>query len=459
MRSLFALSLLAMPLAFAATPENFAVLLPIETKGESAAWQIELNEDVYRWSNDPGLRDLLVFNAEGRAVPMATWRVLAANTVREQTIDVVTLALPNLPQTQDRDDLRMLVQRNADGVLQRIETGSPARESRSDEPRDWLIDLGRQQQAIDTLDLRWKSPTTGVIARFTIEASDDLQSWRNLRAEAAVVLLDQEGSRVERRDISLPATRAQYLRLRRLDLGPALLELSAQARRTERERRVEAAQWIKASVEPEPGLNGTRYLVQLPAALPVELLRIDLGSDNALAPMTLSAPAAGKSAKPQWNELARLVAFRLRQGTTVIDNGDIKLANSSRQKQFRLESRTPLAQTPKLEFGYHAQRMIFLADGAGPYLLAVGSALEQRIDAPLDIALSGLRSELGADWQPPIAAVGVAQKSAGERALEPAEKAIPWQRWLLWLILIGGAGVVAMIALSLLRGSRQSGDK
>src|SRR5690606_10994019 len=194
------------------------------------------------------------------------------------------------------------------------------------------------------------------------EASDDLQSWRNVRGEAAVVLLDQEGSRVERRDISLPATRAQYLRLRRLDLGPALLEVSVQARRTERESSVETAQWIKASVEPEANSNGTRYLVQLPAALPVELLRIDLGSDNALAPITLSAPATGKSTKPQWNELGKLVAFRLRQGTTVIDNGDIKLANSGRQQQFRLESRTPLAQAPTLEFGYYAQRMIFLAD-------------------------------------------------------------------------------------------------
>lgn len=451
--------LLAMPLSFAATPQDFAALLPIEIKGESAAWQIELNEDVYRWSNDPDLRDLLVFNAAGRAVPMATWRVAAADKVREQSRDVITLALPNLPQTQDRDDLRLLVQRNADGVLQRIETGSATRQSNSDEPRDWLIDLGSHKQPVDTLDLRWTTPATGVIARFAIDASEDLQSWRTLRNDAAVVLLDQDGNRVERRDINLPPTRAQYLRLRRLDSGPALLELRAQARRTERESEVLAAQWIKASVEAEAGSNGTRYLAQLPAALPVELLRLDLGNDNALASVTLSSPARGKSGKPQWNELARFVAFRLRQGSVLIDHGEISLASSPRQKQFMLESRTPLAQAPALEFGYHAQRMIFLADGAGPYQLAVGSAREQRTDAPLELALSGLRSEFGANWQPPEVVLGTARQSAGVSALTPAAAEIHWQRWLLWILLIGGAGTVAAIALSLLRGKRQGGDE
>jgi hypothetical protein len=31
---------------------------------------------------------------------------------------------------------------------------------------------------------------------------------------------------------------------------------------------------------------------------------------------------------------------------------------------------------------------------------------------------------------------------------------LPWRRWLLWAILVGGAGLIATLALSLLRGAK-----
>ena len=60
--------------ALANTPADYAARIPIQADNSSAAWQITLSEEVYRWSQDDRLRDVAVFNAEGRPVPLARWQ-------------------------------------------------------------------------------------------------------------------------------------------------------------------------------------------------------------------------------------------------------------------------------------------------------------------------------------------------------------------------------------------------
>jgi hypothetical protein len=450
--------LCAMPAAFATTPQDYATVLPIETHGDSAAWQIELNPAVYAWTQDAALRDIAVFNAAGQPVPLAAWQVATADSVREQRGAVPVLALPATTAARGDTDLRLLVERDADGRLKRIETADTAAPPNATGTRDWLIDLGAFKQGIDAISLRWTTPASGVIARFAVDASDDLQTWRNLRSDAAIVLLDQDGTRVERREITLDLARGNYLRLRRLDPGADLVGLGVEAHQTQREAGARAPlQWLNADRQETLGganTTGTRFFYTLPAALPVEALRIELANDNALAQITLSALISGNAAKPSWDERARFVAFRLRQGDALIDSGDIAISSGSRQREFRLESRTPLAQAPRLAFGYRPDRLVFLAEGAGPYLLTVGSARERRADYPLGAAIVSLRGQFGEQWQPPLATLGSARESAGASALAAIPQPYAWRRWLLWGVLVGGAALVAGIALSLLRGKR-----
>jgi len=96
---------------------------------------------------------------------------------------------------------------------------------------------------------------------------------------------------------------------------------------------------------------------------------------------------------------------------------------------------------------------VFLAEGAGPWTLAVGSRSAHRPDYPLDAALASLRANLGRDWQPPRATIGAARISAGEAALLPPLRPTPWRQWLLWAVLVLGAALVGVFTLGLLRGS------
>ena len=443
----------ALRVASANAPSDYAYVFPIDTTKASAdadnsAWRVELTPEVYRWVQDGTLHDIEIFNAAGQPVPLARITVEAAATEREHSTALPALSLPALPSAS-ASDLRLVIDRDSDGRLRRIDAGeqSPAKAS----ARDWLLDASGFDHPIDSLVLSWSGPAAGVVARFAIETSDDLQGWRST-GTATVLALEQQGARLERRDVTL-GVRAKYLRLHRLDDGVELVGLGALARSIERGRATPARAWMIADAvttsdraePPPPGI--TRFDYVLASALPVDTARVELANDNALAPITLLARASGRS----WNSLAQLTVFRLRQGDETTRNGDIDIRRGERLREFRIESRTPLANAPTLTLSYRPDSFVFLAEGDGPYSLAVGSVRARRADYPIDAALASLRATLGKDWQPPVAVIGAARASGGDAALQAPPAPLPWRRWVLWAILIGGALLVAGFALTLLR--------
>lgn len=446
--------------AAARSPADYAYVFPIETAAStgdkaSNAWRVELTPEVYRWVQDAGLRDIEIFNAEQHPVAFAQIAVEPIATAREQTTPLPALELPATPKTAATSDLRLVIDRDADGRLRRIDAGEAAPASAT--TRDWLLDASGLERAIDSLVLSWTEPTSGIVARFAVDASDDLQSWRGA-GNATVLMLEQQGARLERRDIALGGVHAKYLRLRRLDDGVALVGLHAEARSVERGRSAPARMWIVADPRqasgdaPVPAV-AARFDYALPAALPIDTARIELESDNALAPVTLFARKTDANSTP-WTHVASLTAFRLRQGDEPLRNGDIAVRDTTRLREFRIESTTTVAERPRLTLAYRPDSLVFLAEGKGPYLLAAGSAEARHADYPIDAALASLRATLGKDWQPPLATLGAAKASGGDAALHAPPPPLPWRRWLLWAILVGGAGLIATLALSLLRGAK-----
>jgi hypothetical protein len=443
--------------ARANSPADYAYVFPIATaatpgNSASSAWRVELTPEVYRWTQDSALRDLEIFNADGRPVPFARIAVEPVATAREQNADLPTLELPVSAKPGAASDLRLVIDRDADGRLRRIDAGEATQAAAP--TRDWLIDASAFDRAIDSLALSWREPASGVVARFTIDASDDLQIWRNA-GHATVLALEQQGARLERRDIALGGVRAKYLRLHRLDDGAVLQGVRVRARSIERGRAVPTRVWIGADLVP-PGADavppGTaRFDYSLPAALPIDSARIELSNDNALAPISLFARTSDAS---PWLRIAGLTAFRLREGDETLRNGDVDVQSAQRLSGFRIESTTTIAAPPRVMLGYRPDSLVFLAEGNGPYVLAAGSVRARHADYPIDAALATLRATLGKDWQPPVATLGPARASAGETALHSPAPPLPWRRWLLWAILAGGALLIAGLSLSLLRGEK-----
>jgi hypothetical protein len=443
--------------AFANAPSDYAYVFPIEAKttGDASAWRIELTPEVYRYVQDASLRDVEIFNADGKPVPMARIAVEAAATLHEERAALALLELP-ATTTAASSDLRLVIDRDADGRLRRIDAGEGARDAKPS--RDWLVDASAFDRAIETLTLAWREPASGVVARFAVDASDDFEHWRDI-ATGTVLALEQSGAKLERRDIALGGVKAKYLRLRRLDDGVAIAGLGVDARSIERGRAAPARVWIEASptasqTDANAPLKGARYDYALTAPLPVETARIELRNDNALAEIQLLARATEAESAP-WQHVARLTAFRLRQGDEPLRNGDVDLTAARRVRDFRIESATTIAEAPKLSLAYRPDAFVFLAEGSAPFVLAAGSVGARRPDYPVEPALASLRASLGKDWQPPLVSLGASKASAGDAALRAPPPPLPWRRWLLWGVLMAGAALIAALSLSLLRGAKR----
>lgn len=441
-------------IAAAATPADYAYTFPVATgaAATSSAWRVELTPEVYAWVQDDALRDIEIFNAAGQPVPLARLTAAATTTTQELEFPVPVLALPPATAAAPAGDLRLVIDRDAEGRLRRIDAGEQTAAAPA-HARDWLLDTSGIEPAIERIQLDWTTPASGIVARFSIEAGDDLQSWRNV-GNATVLALEQDGARLERRELALGRVRTKYLRLHRLDDGAELGGLRARARTLERSSATPARAWVRADTTAAGHAQGgtARFDYRLPAALPIDRARIELAGDNTLAPLVLSARISG-SARADWHELARVTAFRLHQDEDTLQNDTLDLRSAGRVRELRVEASTPLAAAPQLTLGYAPDVFVFLAEGSGPYTLAAGSLRARHAEYPVDAALASLRAKFGRDWQPPPATLGAAVRSGGATALRAPAPPLPWRSWILWAVLVAGAALVGAFAISLLRGA------
>ena len=452
-----------------AAVSNYAYAWPLYTDGDSAAWQVELTPEVYAAIGTQDLRDVEVVNAAGAAVPIALYRAPAGAAEHEHHAELPLFALPAAPAQAGADVIQLHFERGADGKLRRLDAdvGAATPLPDSADAGDVLLDASSLHEPLTTLRLDWSGDAS---AQFAIAASDDLQHWRTVPGEAAVLRLSQGGNVLERHEIALAAVRANYLRLHRTDTGAPLRNLRAGARSVSYSTpELPARQWLAATLDGSDTHHVERsavagdgslpiaYRYHLPAALSVSAVKLELADDNSVVAGAVLGNSALAGTQPQWSSRSSFVAFRLRQGDAIASNDEFPIAAGTRMREWRVELATPLEHAPLLSIAYRPDRFVFLASGAGPYRLVAGSARARRGEYPVDAALASLRTKLGNDWQPPLTRLGAREVSAGEPALANAP-AVPaqdrWRTWLLWAVLVAAAAVVGGLALSLLRAPK-----
>jgi hypothetical protein len=454
--SILAICILCTHGAAAATADNYAYAWPLQTNGDSAAWQVDLTPEVYATIRDANLRDIEVVNAAGESVPMAP-RAAQMGTAALRDVELPLFVLP-VPAGSGahEDSLHLLIERDADGRLRRLDTNSGAANTAPPQG-DLILDASALAQPIDSLWLYWNDDGSATTAQFSVSGSDDLQQWRVLNGSANVLAMQQNGNSLSRRQIALNGARAKYLRLHRLDTGVAMPGLRVRARLLGAANLIQPARvWVDARVLPTPAddrRSPPGFDYELPAPLAVEALRLELVGDNSLARVRVRSRVHAGDDANAWQTRAEFTAFRLRQDDSVIDNDESAVATNGRAQQWRVDPATPLSAAPTLRVAFRPDRFVFLAQGNGPYRLVAGSARAQRGDYPVDAALAQLRSKLGNDWQPPLAALGAKAELQGTAAytMAPVEVHRDWKTWSLWAVLVGAAVLIGGMALSLLR--------
>ncbi len=427
----------------AATPADYASQWTLATD-KADAYAVTLDSDIYRQVTRTDLADLAAFNADGeelafgplpsaRQAPPSAWREAAWFALSKQDSTAANAG-----------DLQMHVSRAADGSLAVDTTLSGAAQAAArNGVDDLLIDVRAKDRSIDALAFDFASDAPDFSAQIGVEASDDLQHWHGMVADAPLAQLRQNGQTLLRRTVEFNAEAATYLRIH----ASALLPLRSVQLRLRDVGSEPARVGLNATLV---GRDGRAFVYGLPALVGVERLAIALADDNAVAHFTVSAREPGET---QWREIGGYTAFRLRGAGIALDAEPMDVA-AVRAREWRIQPDADLAKAPQLRLDYQPETWVLFTHGRAPYVIVAGSKRAQRGTFAIDALVGQLRAHYGEQWRPPTIGHAQMRASAGAAALNGWD-ATQRRTWLLWGVLLLGAGAVVAMVVGLLRSPPQ----
>jgi len=429
-----ALSWLVLTTAYAQTPADFASRQPLATSGDKAFYRLELPDSVYDGAGRPDLGDLRVFNADGAPVPYAFMpqpAPIVAGTPR-RSLAFFPLTVDT---TANAGDVTINVRRDAKGtaVDVRARDGTPRSGARV---VAYLIDTGEDTAPLAALTLPM-SDGVAVNARVRLDASDDLDHWRGIVADAPLLSLEYDGRRLTRDRIEFPPLRARYLRLTWLTAAAPLL---AAVQGDIGDRVVERPRRMRKVAGTPDGDNGFVF---------------DLGEVNTVAPV---AWAVRTDARNPWHPVGSSIVYRLRQDAGEIVNDDFASSPLfARYVRAGIDPRAGVGATPPtLVAKFYPFEIVFAARGAAPFALAYGS----RSVAPVALPIGTLVPGYAAGKALPDN-VGDATLAASPSAVNRSALRAPLdvKRFVLWGSLVAAALLLGYMALRLAREMRTGGDE
>ena len=423
-------------------PSDFASVTPLTLNGEGPWYRLELPLAVQLNARQSTLNDVRVFNTDGQAQPYALTLGEPEHEANQTPVEVKRFALYNSDDAKDAEP-KIRVERSAGGTLVEV---LPQGEIEAGEEilRGWLLDTSAIKAPLDQLVLDWSTEQEG-FQRFSIEASDDLQHWRRW-GEGQVARLSFADEVIEQRVVTLPGRTARYLRL--LWSNPQSAPTLTSAQLVSTRPGVQPLSWsppLAGRVE-KPGV----YVWQLPVALPLERMRVEITQPNSLAPATLYGRRDNTAA---WQVVDEGLLYRLTQNGQEVLQDELKLpGNVVQQLKLEVDERGGGLgkEAPKLSFAVRATQLVFLARGAAPYSLAIGNSTVQSADLPLSTLVPGVTPEK-------LAALGSAQLTTTPAAVVapagPVDAGPDWKRIGLWAILVLGVIFLGWMAIGTLRAS------
>ena len=362
---------------------EFGRLYPLSEVRENSLNRIIISPEMYLEAQRPDLSDLTVFNQDGRPTPVLLVRPEKA--VRPKpgwTIEVPFYSLRG--DSQGSAPEQGLSYRAEGGSLElTLKTGPAVAADGSPPARVLVIDASRpatvRPEQSELLVYWTPGSDAGQARRVRVEMSPDLKSWQTIDRDLTLLptLVTEEGgeSRFLGR-VKLPPAPAPYLKLTWLDPGDP--PVSAATRfaigRTERlaaapEVPVELPGRLEVDGEGRPAL----YYEPggLAGAVSLNLVLEEAASFESLL--------WGRSRPDEpWRSLGRVGSFRY-ASTSAPDGHAVNPAWPRDGVGWPYYRLTPVNDSwpnfktpPRLQLNFAPRELIFLAQGGGPYLLAVG---------------------------------------------------------------------------------------
>src|SRR3990167_5813773 len=277
---LLALLALAAPLAVGQdSASDYAVQLPLSLSGEGPWYRLELPMAVHMAARYADLRDLRVFDGAGEAQAYAL--ALGSARQRETQQDTAVKWFPLRGPLNAEQSPAVRVQRSSGGTLVEV-LAEDAAHADQQVLRGWLLDASAIEAPLQQLTLDWSAGHEGF----------------------------------QRLLWSSPRQAPQLLSAR-------LLSASS-------DRLAAPLSW-SAELSPSSAKAG-EYRWDLPLALPLQRVRVELAEANTLAPVSVAGRREGQG---QWQPLARGLLYRLPQDGQEVLHDELELHGAPVQ-QLRL---------------------------------------------------------------------------------------------------------------------------
>lgn len=435
-------------IAFAAdpvTPEQFEWRQPIriDTRGD-AIQRFELPRSAYTGSRRQDLGDIRIFNGSGQVVPHALLNYEPPAIAEAKQVPLAFFPLRR-DGTRSDGQLDIAVRQIAGGALvsTQIKSAGPA----TSRLEGYVLDASSIKAARQAVILDWQPQPGGTVLPVRVDASDDLQTWRQISSGTQLVDLRSGDQRLQHNRIDLAGNPSKYFRIRwpeghkGIILSSAAIQTSATAIRPSR------LQWISAGAV-QAGAAPGDFLFDS-AGLPVESIRLRLPERNTVVPVRIHHRRADRE---PWREAASTVVYRLVQGNEEVLSPSIPLCCST-DRYWRLsfdQRGGGIGQgSPEVELGWVAQQGIFVARGTGPFLLAYGNASIAPAAFPAATLVPGYRPEQyptlpEAVFDAPLERIAPTGAVSGDRVLN-------WRSIGLWTVLVVGVMALAAMVWRLLR--------
>jgi len=455
-----------------------APALPLSLSGTGPYYVLDIDAQARRLSAAPGLGDLRVRNAVGETMAFA-WADPPQPAASAQRVPARLYKIP-LPPAETASSTT---------------SDAPPRQA-------WIVDTRDAGDDLLRLDLGLERDTQGVYT-LRIDASDDLQHWRTLQFDAQLVQLQalpQVGAagalatqagreRLASAGIDLDDVPARYLRLTTAPRSAIPPLVSATVTRSAHRPAPAPLEWsapIAAS-----SCEATSCDYALPPNAPVAALQVapsdidtvgevmvlgqlDAGQlppqrrsllRGSLHALRLKAQHASPPPGQAWDSAAVASVYWLSQpsGAPDLHSPPLRL-DGTNWRMLSLETFGPITQlghaAPTIRIAARQRQLVFVARGAGPFVLARAPAG----DPPAAMALAGLMPGRAADAPLPAASAAIATPpvepvpaSAASAVTGPAAAPASRAGWL-WAALLAGLAAMGAMAWSLLR-KRPSGTR
>ena len=431
-------------------PNDFARGLEI-TPPPGPFFRIDLPEPVFSGTAWPDLRDVRVFNRAGEAVPFT--RVTPARARGE--VKLIPLRSFRIEAVSADGVPRIQLGATSSALEVRV---TPGKSEQTSVEYVLASSMPELDTPIHRLLLEWKERHSTWRQTVTVSVSGDLERWETVAmARPLMDLKAVDGSRLLHREISVEPRTPASARYWRLQFGageaPTLTSVEGETRSAAAE-----LPGVPLPTTPAVAQDGAA-VYELRAPQPLARLRITPKDLNSVLPLIVESR---EQPSDTWTAIARTVVYRLSaSGTEQIS--DPVMVNGRLVKSIRLR---PLGTSwgsgmPILEVERDPLALVVNARGGGPFLLAWGSRAASDTAVPFAQLVPNMTSDRLAEIPPGQPRGGYRVLGGDDKltAMSPAERAGRWQTTLVWLVLIGGAGALALLALRVWREARLGQDQ